>query len=56
MRTVKNRHRHPDSRVTGSIATGGTLGGYGGGLDRKQFLLDLERRAVRPDAGASHVV
>jgi AraC family transcriptional regulator of adaptative response/methylated-DNA-[protein]-cysteine methyltransferase len=26
------------------IASGGTLGGYGGGLDRKQFLLDLERR------------
>jgi O-6-methylguanine DNA methyltransferase len=27
------------------IASGGSLGGYGGGLDRKQFLLDLERRA-----------
>jgi AraC family transcriptional regulator of adaptative response/methylated-DNA-[protein]-cysteine methyltransferase len=27
------------------IASGGTIGGYGGGLDRKQFLLDLERRA-----------
>ncbi len=27
------------------IAKGGGLGGYGGGLDRKQFLLDLERRA-----------
>lgn len=26
------------------IASGGTLGGYGGGVDRKQFLLDLERR------------
>lgn len=26
------------------IAAGGGLGGYGGGLDRKQFLLDLERR------------
>ena len=26
------------------IASGGKLGGYGGGLDRKQFLLDLERR------------
>jgi AraC family transcriptional regulator of adaptative response/methylated-DNA-[protein]-cysteine methyltransferase len=27
------------------INKGGALGGYGGGLDRKQFLLDLERRA-----------
>ncbi len=27
------------------INTGGALGGYGGGLDRKQFLLDLERDA-----------
>jgi methylated-DNA-[protein]-cysteine S-methyltransferase len=26
------------------IAAGGTLGGYGGGLDRKQWLLDLETR------------
>ena len=26
------------------IATGGKLGGYGGGLANKQFLLDLERR------------
>ena len=26
------------------IASGCKLGGYGGGLDRKQFLLDLERR------------
>jgi O-6-methylguanine DNA methyltransferase len=26
------------------VNTGGSLGGYGGGLDRKQFLLDLERR------------
>ncbi len=27
------------------IATGGGLGGYGGGLDRKRLLLDLETRA-----------
>jgi O-6-methylguanine DNA methyltransferase len=27
------------------INKGGALGGYGGGLDRKRFLLDLERRA-----------
>jgi methylated-DNA-[protein]-cysteine S-methyltransferase len=27
------------------IASGGGLGGYGGGLDRKQFLLALERQA-----------
>ena len=26
------------------VAGDGTLGGYGGGLDRKAFLLDLERR------------
>jgi O-6-methylguanine DNA methyltransferase len=26
------------------IASGGKIGGYGGGLDRKQFLLDIERR------------
>jgi O-6-methylguanine DNA methyltransferase len=26
------------------IAAGGKIGGYGGGLDRKQFLLDLEAR------------
>jgi O-6-methylguanine DNA methyltransferase len=26
------------------IASGGSIGGYGGGLDRKRFLLDLERR------------
>jgi O-6-methylguanine DNA methyltransferase len=26
------------------IASGGNIGGYGGGLDRKRFLLDLERR------------
>ena len=32
------------------IASGGKLGGYGGGLDRKQFLLDLERGSVRPAA------
>jgi O-6-methylguanine DNA methyltransferase len=28
------------------IASGGKLGGYGGGLDRKQFLLDLEGRVI----------
>jgi AraC family transcriptional regulator of adaptative response/methylated-DNA-[protein]-cysteine methyltransferase len=27
------------------VNAGGSLGGYGGGLDRKQLLLDLERRA-----------
>jgi O-6-methylguanine DNA methyltransferase len=27
------------------IATGGGLGGYGGGLPAKRFLLDLERGA-----------
>ncbi len=27
----------------------GRLGGYGGGLARKRFLLDLERRSARPD-------
>ena len=32
------------------IASGGKLGGYGGGLDRKQFLLDLERGSVRAEA------
>lgn len=30
------------------IATGGGLGGYGGGLDRKRLLLALERDAVAP--------
>ncbi len=28
------------------VNAGGSLGGYGGGLDRKQLLLDLERRAA----------
>lgn len=28
------------------IAAGGKLGGYGGGLERKQFLLDLESRTA----------
>ncbi len=28
------------------IASGGLIGGYGGGLDRKRFLLDLERHAA----------
>jgi len=27
------------------VNTGGSLGGYGGGLDRKRLLLDLERRS-----------
>jgi O6-methylguanine-DNA--protein-cysteine methyltransferase len=30
------------SLVTPVIASDGSLGGYGGGLERKQFLLDLE--------------
>ena len=37
----------------------GALGGYGGGLRRKQFLLDLERNAVAGGAfvtGASLTV
>src|SRR5262249_40562169 len=29
------------------IAAAGTLGGYGGGLDRKALLLDLETRSAR---------
>jgi O-6-methylguanine DNA methyltransferase len=29
------------------IASGGAIGGYGGGLDRKRFLLDLERAGDR---------
>lgn len=29
------------------IGAGGALVGYGGGLDRKRFLLDLERRSSR---------
>jgi methylated-DNA-[protein]-cysteine S-methyltransferase len=35
------------------IASGGGLGGYGGGLDRKQFLLALERRASIAASNAS---
>jgi methylated-DNA-[protein]-cysteine S-methyltransferase len=38
------------------IGADGSLTGYGGGLQRKQALLDLERRAVggeRPDPGAA---
>src|SRR5262249_37140826 len=31
----------------GVVNKGGKLGGYGGGLRRKQFLLDLERRNSR---------
>ena len=30
------------------VATGGGLGGYGGGLPAKRFLLDLEARATPP--------
>ncbi|MGE0441424.1 MAG: methylated-DNA--[protein]-cysteine S-methyltransferase [Gemmatimonadales bacterium] len=33
------------------IEKGGGLRGYGGGLDRKRFLLDLERRHTDPLAG-----
>ncbi|HUZ26968.1 MAG TPA: methylated-DNA--[protein]-cysteine S-methyltransferase [Streptosporangiaceae bacterium] len=47
----------PCHRVIGSD---GSLTGYGGGIDRKRFLLDLERRATghpgeaaRPDSVAS---
>ncbi|HEX3793657.1 MAG TPA: methylated-DNA--[protein]-cysteine S-methyltransferase, partial [Acidimicrobiales bacterium] len=36
----------PCHRVVGST---GQLTGYGGGLERKQFLLDLERGAVTPE-------
>ena len=32
------------------IAADGSLRGYGGGLDRKRFLLALEHRGVAPDA------
>ncbi len=35
------------SRVTGSSASDGSLTGYGGGLDRKRFLLGLEGGAAR---------
>ena len=35
----------PCHRVIGSD---GSLTGYGGGLDRKRFLLDLEQGAARP--------
>lgn len=31
------------------IRSGGALGGYGGGLDRKKWLLELEAKAVKPD-------
>jgi methylated-DNA-[protein]-cysteine S-methyltransferase len=33
------------------LRSGGALGGYGGGLDRKRFLLALEGAALPPDAG-----
>lgn len=33
------------------LRTGGGLGGYGGGLDRKRLLLDLERANRRAEAG-----
>jgi AraC family transcriptional regulator of adaptative response/methylated-DNA-[protein]-cysteine methyltransferase len=33
------------------VNKGGALGGYGGGLRRKQYLLDLERSAVEARAG-----
>jgi methylated-DNA-[protein]-cysteine S-methyltransferase len=36
----------PCHRVIGS---NGSLTGFGGGLPRKRFLLDLERRAAKPD-------
>ena len=36
----------PCHRVVGAD---GSLTGYGGGLERKQFLLDLERRRATPD-------
>ncbi|MDQ6836823.1 MAG: methylated-DNA--[protein]-cysteine S-methyltransferase [Actinomycetota bacterium] len=43
----------PCHRVVGAD---GSLTGYGGGLERKQFLLDLERRRATPDlfSAASH--
>lgn len=33
------------------VASGGGLGGYGGGLAAKRYLLDLERRGWRPSPG-----
>jgi O-6-methylguanine DNA methyltransferase len=35
------------------VATGGGLGGYGGGLPAKRFLLDLEADRLNPLAGAA---
>jgi methylated-DNA-[protein]-cysteine S-methyltransferase len=35
----------PCHRVVGA---NGSLTGYGGGLERKQFLLDLEQRPIAP--------
>jgi len=43
-------HRNPVAIVVPChrvVAADGGLGGYGGGLDRKQFLLDLEQRGCR---------
>ena len=43
-------HRNPMAIVVPChrvVAADGGLGGYGGGLDRKQFLLDLEQRGRR---------
>jgi len=34
------------------VATGGGLGGFGGGLDRKQWLLEHERAGHQPDESA----
>jgi O-6-methylguanine DNA methyltransferase len=36
------------------VNKGGQLGGYGGGLWRKQFLLDLERGAKRAEQTKEH--
>ena len=40
----------PCHRVVGA---GGSLTGYAGGLDRKRFLLDLERRSAAAGAGGA---
>jgi methylated-DNA-[protein]-cysteine S-methyltransferase len=42
----------PCHRVVGSD---GSLTGYGGGLDRKRYLLDLERAAGQPAAGQAEL-
>ena len=48
VRNVMRRCAEPGVPCHRVVGAGGSLTGYGGGLDRKARLLNLEARALRP--------